>query len=312
MGGIIRNMVVLAAAVFGGGVFMMRAQTAGCCDSLALACRVQACGDMRGAEEIQPSVINRELPAVQFSDAALRNLPALPVLKPVFGPMLYDKSVRFDARQLIAPVTLVALSTFGVWNTQAKSVNRSVRAAAGRLRGDNYIHADDYIQYLPAVSYLGLGAVGVKARHNFKERLIILATSYIAMGIMVNSLKYTVREIRPDNSRRNSYPSGHTATAFMGAELVRGEYGLGCGIAAYVVAGGVGVLRIYNNRHWLNDVLAGAGIGILSARIGFWMLPVNRRLFGMERVSKGCAVAPSLFFDGETSAVGGGVAVRFM
>ena len=71
-----------------------------------------------------------------------------------------------------------------------------------------------------------------------------------------------------------------------------------------------GVLRIYNNRHWLNDVLAGAGIGILSARIGYWMLPVSRRILVMERAGKGCAVVPSPFFDGETSAVGGGVAIK--
>ena len=224
---------------------------------------------------------------------------------------IHDKSEQFDAAQLVAPITLVAVSTFGLWNGPAKSVNREIRTAVGEWRGNNYFHGDDYIQYLPAASYLGLGLAGAKAKHNFKEHLLVLGTSWIAMGIMVNAVKYTVREQRPDSNSRNSYPSGHTATAFMGAELVRSEYGAGYGVAAYVVACGVGALRIYNNRHWLNDVLAGAGIGILSARIGYWLLPVNRRLFGMERARTGFAVVTSPYLDYETGAVGGAVAIRF-
>lgn len=81
----------------------------------------------------------------------------------------------------------------------------------------------------------------------------------------------------------------------MGAELVRREYGTGYGIAAYSVAAGIGVLRIWNDRHWLGDVLAGAGIGILSAEIGWWLLPCGRRLFGVTGKQQGpsFAVAPS-------------------
>ena len=46
------------------------------------------------------------------------------------------------------------------------------------------------------------------------------------------------------------------------------EYGGGSGAGAYAVAAGVGFMRMYNGRHWLHDVVAGAGVGILSARIG--------------------------------------------
>ncbi|MBQ1177891.1 MAG: phosphatase PAP2 family protein, partial [Bacteroidaceae bacterium] len=77
------------------------------------------------------------------------------------------------------------------------------------------------------------------------------------------------------------FPSGHTATTFMGAELVRIEYGdehpwLAAG--AYTLATAVGVLRVYNDRHWFTDVFAGAGVGILSARIGYWLLPYTRQV----------------------------------
>lgn len=110
-------------------------------------------------------------------------------------------------------------------------------------------------------------------------------TAYAAMAALTNIGKYTFKEKRPDSGARNSFPSGHTATVFTGAELMREEYGLGIGIGAYAVATGVAFLRLYNGRHWFNDVLAGAGVGILSARIGYWMLPLYQRWFKWDRPS---------------------------
>jgi len=134
---------------------------------------------------------------------------------------------------------------------------------------------------------------GVKSKHTLKERLLITAAAYAAMGVMVNGVKYTIREKRPASNSRNSFPSGHTATAFMGAELVREEYGGVYGVCAYTIAAGIAFLRIYNDRHWLNDVIAGAGVGIVSARIGYWTLPVTRKIFGLQPNNpKGLAVFP--------------------
>lgn len=199
---------------------------------------------------------------------------------------------RFRVKQLVVPAVLVTAGQFGVWESHAIRVNNAVRDRFAQWRGDRYIHADDWLQYLPAASWLGLGAISGSSDHNFVERVIVLGTSYAAMGILVNGVKYTVRERRPDSSSRNSFPSGHTATAFMGAELIRLEYGNGYGAAAYAVATGIGVLRIWNDRHWLGDVLAGAGIGILSAEIGYWLLPYGRKLFGV----KGKMTGPVLTF----------------
>jgi membrane-associated phospholipid phosphatase len=66
----------------------------------------------------------------------------------------------------------------------------------------------------------------------------------------------------------------------MGAELVRLEYGSDTpwiAVAAYAIASGTSIMRVWNEKHWFTDVLAGAGMGMLSARIGWWLLPsVNR------------------------------------
>ena len=81
------------------------------------------------------------------------------------------------------------------------------------------------------------------------------------------------------------------------SDLIREEYGAAYGIAAYGVATGVAFLRLYNGRHWLNDVIAGAGVGILSARIGYWMLPLYRKWFNWNSHRPGVTAAAVPGYD---------------
>lgn len=191
---------------------------------------------------------------------------------------------EFRWNKLILPGTLIALGGFGVGNGWFKSVNRHVRGDMSLLRGGCYFHADDYLQYAPAAAFIGLGFVhGAGPKHSFNERMCVGLSAYAVMALAVNITKVAVREPRPDSGARNSFPSGHTATAFTGAELMRLEYGVWGGVAGYSVATWVAFLRLYNNRHWVNDVLAGAGIGILSANVGYWLLPWERRLLKIKK-----------------------------
>ena len=166
----------------------------------------------------------------------------------------YDHS--FGWSQTIAPAALVAtgsIITASPWlHTQ---LDKSIHDWSQR---DNHprFEAENVIQYTPLGSILILKACGVKSKHGC-----------------------TTRVERPYEGVFNSFPSGHTTTAFMGAEMLRREYGEdypGIAIAGYTVATGVGLLRIYNNRHWVSDVVAGAGIGILSASIMYWLAPYLR------------------------------------
>jgi membrane-associated phospholipid phosphatase len=151
--------------------------------------------------------------------------------------------------------------------------------------------------------------MGLKAKHSFGERVAVAAVTYIAVTALSQGVKHIVREPRPDTGSRNSFPSGHTMTAFAGAELVRSEYGWGVGMGAYALAATVGFMRMYNGRHWFNDVLAGAGFGILSARIGYWMLPLSRHIFRIPR--KGQAMVASPMYYANTRAVGMSCAIQF-
>lgn len=131
--------------------------------------------------------------------------------------------------------------------------------------------------------------VGVKGKNNFKDRTIILGISGLLVGTSVNLLKYTTKIERPDKSTRNSFPSGHAAIAFMGAEFLRQEYkdvSPWYGIAGYAVATGTGLLRIYNDRHWFGDVVAGAGFGILSTKAAYWLYPMLQRKFSKKKKNR--------------------------
>lgn len=190
-----------------------------------------------------------------------------------------------------------------------KNARFEVRDYLDEWRGDHRVTVDDYLQYVPLGAVYGLSMLGADAKHGYVDRTLEFATSYVALGLMVNAIKYTVREPRPDGSARNSFPSGHTATTFMGAELVRIEYGDDSpwySVGAYTIAAAVGVLRVYNERHWFTDVFAGAGIGILSARIGYWLLPYTRK--AMYHLT-GCDafVYPAISYEGASL----GVAMRF-
>lgn len=207
---------------------------------------------------------------------------------------------QFKIQQLIVPTSLLAVGTFGVYNGWFHGLRDDVRTGMTDLRKD-YIHIDDYIQYLPVASNIGLGLIGVKGKHPMREKIATTATAYAIMGILTYGMKHSLHETRPDTEERNSFPSGHAARAFMGAELVRMEYGWGYGLAAYSIAAGTAFLRLYNDRHWLNDVIGGAGIGILSAQAAYWLLPLERKLLGWKSPSSSFTLVP--FTDGHSANV---------
>src|SRR5574344_195529 len=136
-------------------------------------------------------------------------------------------------------------------------------------------HYDDFLQYLPGITMYGLKMCGLESYSSWKRMIV---TDAMASGFMiaaVESLKSTSKVTRPDGSNRKSFPSGHTAIAFMTATMMHKEYGLTrspwYSVGAYSVATTVAVSRIMNNKHWMSDVLVGAGVGVLSTEIGYYL-----------------------------------------
>ena len=132
---------------------------------------------------------------------------------------------------------------------------------------------DDYTQFFGPAMVVGLKLGGYEGRSDWPRLLASAGASYAIMAGFVNGIKYTAKEMRPDGSTANSWPSGHTATSFVGATLLHKEYGLTrspwWSVAGYGVATATGVMRVLNNRHWISDVMSGAGIGIMSTELGY-------------------------------------------
>ncbi len=148
-------------------------------------------------------------------------------------------------------------------------------------------HVDDYTQYFGPAMTLGLKVGGVEGRSDWGRMLASAAMSYGLMAGLVNGIKYTASELRPDGTTRNSWPSGHTATSFVGATILHKEYGLTrspwYSLAGYGVATATGVMRVLNNRHWVSDVLSGAGIGIMSGELAYALSDVIFKDRGLLR-----------------------------
>ena len=146
---------------------------------------------------------------------------------------------------------------------------------------------DDYTQFFGPAMVVGLKLGGYEGRSDWPRLLASAGMSYLIMAGLVNGIKYTAKEMRPDGSTANSWPSGHTATAFVGASLLHKEYGLTrspwWSVAGYGVATATGVMRVLNNRHWISDVMSGAGIGIMSTELGYALCDLVFKQKGLLR-----------------------------
>jgi len=91
--------------------------------------------------------------------------------------------------------------------------------------------------------------------------------SFLTTVIITHGLKYTVHKNRPENNGSQSFPSGHTSAAFQGAAFIQKRYGWKVGLPAYALASFVGYSRVEgeSDKHYLDDVIAGAAIGTLSS-----------------------------------------------
>jgi hypothetical protein len=182
----------------------------------------------------------------------------------------------FRPKAFMAPV---ALMTAGL--LVQGQVSRRVQSEVLKHYPGFWSPVDNYLQYAPSVVMLGLGAAGVKGKHSFGDQLALaVLANGLAQGLTF-TLKYTVAYPRPDGNGQESFPSGHTSSAFTGATLLAKEYGGRSGwytVAGYAAATTVGGFRIIKNRHWLADVLFGAGVGIASTEAVYLAYPWLKHL----------------------------------
>ena len=98
------------------------------------------------------------------------------------------------------------------------------------------------------------------------RKLDFTVSALVANGVTTILLKEIIDRDRPNGSDNRSMPSGHTSHSFTVAAVVNELYGKEAGIAAYLLAGLVGISRINDNKHYLTDVIIGAGLGTIIGR----------------------------------------------
>lgn len=189
---------------------------------------------------------------------------------------------KFKAKSFIVPAIFIG---YGLVSLGNHNVIRDLDLTTkDELQEDHPLfaaHADDYLQFAPAAAVYGLHLAGIKGKHSLADATGLYLLSEAIMGGTTHSLKSWTHRLRPNGSAYNSFPSGHTANAFASAEFLNQEYKdtyPWIGYAGYTVATATGLLRMYNNKHWLSDVVAGAGFGILSTKLSYLIYPKLKRL----------------------------------
>jgi hypothetical protein len=203
-------------------------------------------------------------------------------------------------RTIAAPLILTSVGLYSI--TDNEFLNRE----EVKEERDEYIpkfhhRADDYLQFAPIAAVYGLNAMGIKGKTDFANRTAIMIKAEIILTAITFPLKKLTAVPRPDSGQPTSFPSGHTAQAFAAATFMSKEYGhksIWYSIGAYSVASSVGIMRVMNNRHWISDVLVGAGVGIFSTNLAYL---THQYKWGKKKKGASTMILPS--YDGRTAMV---------
>jgi membrane-associated phospholipid phosphatase len=181
---------------------------------------------------------------------------------------------------VIPPLVLVAFGSSSFVFNPIRNLDFTVNDAITRTDpGFSSAKAENYFQFAPVIMVYGLNLIGISGKNTFIDRTAVLGLSGGILALTATLSKQTTHRLRPDGSDYLSFFSGHTSTAFLGAEFLNQEFGgksIWFSIAGYSIATTTGIFRLYNHDHWFSDVVAGAGFGILSAKAGYFVYPYIR------------------------------------
>jgi len=93
-----------------------------------------------------------------------------------------------------------------------------------------------------------------------------LIQAQLLTELLVEPIKFATRRERPDGSNRQSFPSGHAAVTFATATVIERHLGWRKSVLGYAIASYVAASRLHDNRHYLSDVIFGAGVGAIAGR----------------------------------------------
>jgi membrane-associated phospholipid phosphatase len=231
----------------------------------------------------------------QVTDTVMRkpvdNITATPdTAKPV-----YSKPDTY-----IVPAVLVGYGALSFVVTPIRRVDYYFKARVEQTNANYESKFGDYLQIAPAALVYGLNLAGIEGKNRFVDRTALLALSGGILTVM-DGLKFAAKRTRPYGTDPLSFPSGHTGAAFLCAEFLAQEYSGKSpwyGVLGYTMATTTAVLRVYGRTHWFSDCVAGAGFGILSAKLAYLFYPTIRNwLTHKDKHGKSTMVMPT-YLDG--------------
>jgi membrane-associated phospholipid phosphatase len=191
-------------------------------------------------------------------------------------PPAPDRPKRYQLRQLALPLTLITLGFAGSGRKPFITYNEEIHEEIREHFGTFKTHIDNYTRNVPIATVYALNLAGIKGRHDLYNLTALFLLSDFFNSTATSRLKKLTHQLRPDQSSYDSFPSGHTSGAFTQATVLYLEFkdqSIWYGVGGYSLATATGGLRMLNKKHWLSDVLAGAGVGILSTRLAYMVYP---------------------------------------
>lgn len=174
-------------------------------------------------------------------------------------------------KPFIIPTALIAGGVLLLQAPENEKLQTNIRTVFG---ADFQTKADNFLQYEAVLQIYGGKHLGFKPKNDVLHQSLHLVVANAIMGGIVQVMKISVNEERPDGTDNKSFPSGHTGTAFTNASLLFYEFkdtNIWYASSGFLFATATGVLRIANNKHRTSDVLAGAGIGLaVGTLVSYW------------------------------------------
>ncbi|MDR0733095.1 MAG: phosphatase PAP2 family protein [Dysgonamonadaceae bacterium] len=231
----------------------------------------------------------------------LRLITFLFLISPILKARGNDSIGKPHARlpktlEIAIPATMVAYGVASLGSKYLKERDLAFRDLLIKNKSLWRDSWDDYTQFAPAVAAFSMKLSGMPSVHRLQDMCVLYALSNALGTSVVLVTKEVTDRQRPNDSNRHSFPSGHTAIAFIAAEFLHQEYGdrsVWISIGGYGMASLVGLSRIYRNKHWLSDVIAGAGTGILATKMVYLSYPFLKKTFGGKNKKRQTVVFPA-------------------
>jgi PAP2 superfamily protein len=235
-----------------------------CGSCLLLAFLVAGTASAQGTDCV--SSLSASLPASLDAQPAQASPGGLPL--PGLGAVV--KEMPRDVWRFLSVDTAIVLGAGGaaagiahIWDDDLKSeVENSPQLNDALAPGHTY--GAFGVQALIGVGMYGVGWLSDSSSLAVTGADIMRAQ--LVSQVWVQAIKFTAQRTRPDGSNDQSFPSGHSASAFATAAVLHRHYGWKAGIPAYLAAGYVATARVHDNRHYLSDVVFGAAMGFAGER----------------------------------------------